>query len=192
MDNKIVLENQKEGTPESVWMPSAPASDNIEGFTTQMSVNLGDTVEFKINTDSSDYRIDIYRLGYYGGDGARHVATVDHESSAPIIQPDPLTDPSTGLVDAGNWSVTDTWQVPTDLVSGVYVANLIREDGVEGRSQVVFVVKDDGSTSDVVFQTADQTWQAYNPWGDDNFYGGGDVALSYNRPITTNDTYGHG
>ena len=112
--------------------------------------------------------------------------TVQHQSNTPIVQPAPLTDPSTGLVDAGNWSVTDSWHVPTNLVSGVYAANLIREDGTPGESQILFVVKNDGSTSDIVYQTADETWHAYNPWADDNLYGGGDFAVSYNAPVTTN------
>ena len=33
----------------------------------------GETVYFKIKTDSRKYRIDIYRIGYYNGDGARKV-----------------------------------------------------------------------------------------------------------------------
>ena len=43
----------------------------IEGFADNISVNHGTTINFKINTDSKSYRIDIYRLGYYGGLGAR-------------------------------------------------------------------------------------------------------------------------
>jgi len=62
--------------------------------------------------------------------------------------------------------------VPSDATSGVYVANLIREDGTTGESQVPFIVRDDGSHSDIVFQTSDQTWEAYNGWGGANVYGG--------------------
>ena len=56
-------------------------------------------------------------------------------------------------------------------------------------------MRDDSSHSDIVFQTADETWQAYNGWGGANFYGGNGpatgqgagraYALSYNRPIAT-------
>ena len=34
VDNAIVLENEKPGTPESVWMVDGAGSDNIQGFTT--------------------------------------------------------------------------------------------------------------------------------------------------------------
>ncbi len=116
----IILENQKQRNPQSDWgLTFGAAIGNIEGYAKEFSVNLGDTVEFKINTDSTDYRIDIYRLGYYGGDGARLVGTVDHENPVAPKQPKPLTDAASKLIDAGNWFVTDTWQVPTDLVSGV-------------------------------------------------------------------------
>src|SRR5262245_56825600 len=120
MSNSIVLENQLPGTPQSVWNLSGPGSTNIEGFTTDISVDHGDTVQFKINTDSSNYRIEIDRLGYYDGDGARLVTTIQHQSPTAVLQPDALFDASTGLVDAGNWQVTDTWDTPANCVSGVY------------------------------------------------------------------------
>ena len=73
--NKIVLENAKPGTPESVWAIHGSMANQgdseIEGFATQISTNAGQTVSFKIDTAASGYTIDIYRLGYYGGDGAQ-------------------------------------------------------------------------------------------------------------------------
>ena len=164
MSNEIVAENLLPGTPQSVWGLSGAGSTNIEGFATDISINHGDTVEFKINTDSTDYRIDIYRLGYYGGDGARLITSLQHQSGA-IDQPSPLVEPSTGLVDAGNWQVTDEWAIPADAVSGVYIAKLVRQDGTFGENQIPFIVRNDGGQSDILFQTSDSTWQAYNPWG---------------------------
>ena len=101
-------------------------------------------------------------MGYYGGDGATLVTTLQHSAATAVVQPAPLTDPSTGLVDAGNWSVTDSWTVPTTATSGVYVANVI--DGSQV-FQIPFIIRNDSSTSDIVFQTDDETWQAYNPLG---------------------------
>ena len=190
MSNEIVLENEKQGTPESVWGLPNGASSSIEGFTTDISSDIGGTVQFKINTDATEYRLDIYRLGYYNGDGARLVGSIDHTGA--VSQPAPIIDLTTATADAGNWSVTDTWNVPADAVSGVYIAKLVREDGVQGENQIPFVVRDDGGHSDVVFQTSDTTWQAYNNWGGaslyENFMGTGTVAayaVSYNRPVPT-------
>ncbi|WDR02951.1 DUF4082 domain-containing protein [Devosia algicola] len=192
--NPIVLENQKQGTPENVWM-IGEADASIEGFAQQFTINHGQTVDFKIDTDSTNYRIDIYRLGYYGGDGARKVATIDKNLSTAATQPVPIFDPTTRLVDAGNWSVTASWDIPQDAVSGVYFARLTRFDGSGGENMIPFIVRDDEAPSDITFQTADTTWQAYNWWGGYNFYGGVDEggndgrasAVSYNRPIITRD-----
>ena len=117
----------------------------------------------------ANYQINIYRLGYYGGDGARLVDTIQHQSTTAIVQPNPIIDPSTGLVDAGNWQVTDSWNVPSDAVSGVYVANIVEGSQV---FQIPFIIKNPSSQSDIVFQTADETWQAYNGWGGADLYGG--------------------
>ncbi|MFS8148264.1 N,N-dimethylformamidase beta subunit family domain-containing protein, partial [Rhizobium sp. BR 249] len=191
--NAIVLENQKQGNPESEWGIDGAGSSNIEGFATDISVDNGKTISFKINTNSTNYRIDIYRLGYYGGMGARKVATMQHTGLQ--TQPNPLRNASTGTVDAGNWAVSASWTVPEDAVSGVYIAKLVRQDGTAGENHIPFIVRDDSSQSDIVFQTADQTWQAYNGWGGANLYGGNGpatgqgagraYAVSYNRPIAT-------
>ena len=176
--NAIQLENQKPGTPQSVWqIPQGADSQLIQGFTTSISTNVGGTVNFKVNnqTGNANYSINIYRLGYYGGDGATLVTTLQHQATSAVIQPAPLTDASTGMVDAGNWSVTDSWTVPTTATSGVYIANII--DGSQV-FQIPFVIRNDSSTSNIVFQTADETWQAYNPWGGANLYGGNGPGIS--------------
>ena len=88
--NSIVTENQLAGTSQNTWdvggkgqysgfglgngqTPLAGVTNFIEGFTDNISVNHGSTINFKINTDSKNYRIDIYRLGYYSGTGARKI-----------------------------------------------------------------------------------------------------------------------
>ncbi|MBB3312411.1 VCBS repeat-containing protein [Rhizobium sp. BK196] len=191
--NAVVAENQKPGNPQSEWGIVGAGSSNIEGFATDISVDNGKTISFKINTNSNNYRIDIYRLGYYGGMGARKVTTIQHTGVQ--NQPNPLRNATTGTVDAGNWAVSASWTVPDDAVSGVYIAKLVRQDGTFGENQIPFIVRDDDSHSDIVFQTADETWQAYNGWGGANFYGGNGpatgqgagraYAVSYNRPIAT-------
>ena len=138
------------------------------------------------------YTIDIYRLGYYGGDGARLVASM-HDSGG-TNQPNPTFNSSTNTVDAGNWAVTDSWAVPANATSGVYFAKLTTDNG-NYQNIIPFIVRNDSTPSDVVFQTSDETWQAYNPWGGYNLYEGPDqkstdraYAVSYNRPIAMNST----
>ncbi|WP_247477940.1 DUF4082 domain-containing protein [Bradyrhizobium sp. CW9] len=194
--NKIVTENQKAGTAKSIWAIHGSIANQgdsqIEGFATQISTNAGQTVSFKIDTASSGYTLDIYRLGYYGGNGARLITSMHHTGAA--NQPEPLFNDPTNTVDAGNWSVTDSWTVPATSVSGVYFAKVTTDTG-NFQNMIPFIVRNDGTVSDVLFQTSDQTWEAYNPWGGYNLYQGPSgtnsdraYAVSYNRPIAMNST----
>lgn len=188
--NPIVCENSKAGTPRSVWDTGRNGGDSdILGFATQMSVPVGGTIDFKINAPgASNYTITIYRTGWYNGDGARQIATVTPSATLPQTQPACVYDNSVEETDCGNWGNSASWSVPTDAVSGVYVADLYRADE-DGASQILFVVTDPNSTSDILVKTSDATWQAYNSYGGADFYMGGDngraYALSYNRPIIT-------
>ena len=166
----------------------------IQGFATAISVNRGQAVSFKIDTDSLNYRLDIYRMGYYGGLGARQVATVAPSAFLPQLQPACLTDPATGLLDCGNWSESASWTVPATATSGIYFAKATRID-TGGASHIVFIVRDDASHADLLFQTSDTTWQAYNQYGGNSLYVGAPgtnpgraYKVSYNRPFTTRGT----
>ncbi len=186
--NEIVLENQLPGNPSSEWEVVGAGSLTIQGYTTDISVNRGETVFFKVKTDATDYRLDIYRMGYYGGMGARKVATVQPSAPLPQVQPDCPQD-TTGLVDCGAWAVSASWDVPASATSGIYFARLVREDAISGASHVFFVVRDDDGSSDLLFQTSDATWQAYNRYGGNSFYVGSPIGrafkVSYNRPFVT-------
>jgi Domain of unknown function (DUF4082)/Bacterial Ig-like domain/Bacterial Ig domain len=186
--NKISCENSKPGSPRDVWDIDGAGDNSIQGFATDISVNVGQRIDFKIDTDATAYKVEIYRTGYYAGDGARKIDTVTPSASLPQTQPACISDVATDLYDCGNWGVSASWNVPSSAVSGVYIARLERTDN-GGTSHITFVVRDDASTSDVVFQTADPTWHAYNGYGGANFYEGGSAGrafkLSYNRPFAT-------
>jgi hypothetical protein len=166
----IACENSQPGDPESDWQVTLAGDASIQGFATAMSVNVGETEFFKISTPSTNYHLDILRLGYYQGNGARKIAAnVRPTASLPQTQPACLTDTSTGLIDCGNWGVSASWTVPTTAVSGVYLAHLVRDDNGQ-ESLIPFVVRNDASHSDIVFQTSDETWQAYNTYGNNSLY----------------------
>ena len=235
-DNRIVQENRLPGSPSTEWDINGPGDPTIQGFGHDISINRGETIFFKIKTDSTDYRIDIYRIGYYGGMGARLVDTIKPSVKLPQSQPEGIRDPATLLYDCGNWAVSASWQSPSDAVSGVYFARLVRQDSDPGcwradngqhgpaaeptpsahaygalghgrlanalreprASHIYFVVRDDEGCSDLLFQTSDTTWQAYNRYGGhctyarfnpDNprMHGGPprSYKVSYNRPFET-------
>lgn len=228
--NRIIAENCKPGNPPTEWDINGAGDPTIQGFAADISYNRGDTAQFKIKTDSSQYRLDIYRTGWYQGLGARLITTLQPSATLPQTQPDCVTDWSTRLYDCGNWGVSASWPIPADALSGVYVARLVRADGrstwrtdnsqvAGGRpeggamwggalrnaikepraSHIVFIVRDDASSADIVMQTTDPDWTAYNSYGLGSVYNartaggesGGQNARAYkvsrNRPLTTRD-----
>jgi hypothetical protein len=144
--NRIVTENLNAGTPTSVWAIHGSIANQgdsqIESFATQISTNAGQNVSFKIDTASSGYTLDIYRLGYYGGNGARLITTMHH--SRGTNQPAPIFNSATNTVDAGNWSVTDSRTIPSTAVSGVYFAKLTTDSG-NFQNMTPFIVRNDGT-----------------------------------------------
>ena len=132
-------------------------------------------------------------MGYYGGSGARKVATVQPLAVLPQLQP-ALPRPKRDAA----WSTAATGAsrrpgpCPADAVSGIYFAKLVRDDGGAGSSHIIFVVRDDDGRSDLLFQTSDTTWQAYNQYGGNSLYTGSPAGraykVSYNRPFTTRGT----
>ncbi|ACU35683.1 conserved hypothetical protein [Actinosynnema mirum DSM 43827] len=198
--NKIVCENTKPGATD--WQVTSK-DDSILGFTTDISYAPGETVEFKMLTPATSYRIDLYRLGYYGGAGARLMgsATRTTPQNQPACDRDTTPMPTyptgTALIDCGNWAVSTTWTVPQDAVSGIYYARMSRTDVPADQpavNELAFVVRDDTATGKVMFQTSDSTWVAYNRYGGNSLYfgdgpgqGGQAYKVSYNRPYTGGD-----
>lgn len=120
---------------------ASQAAPGLSGFTTDLSVNRGQTVRFKIETDALAYSITIYQLGGSEVAEATPVASLP-APPAPQLQPPCLPNQDTGLVDCSNWSDSASWTVPAGAVAGIYVALLQRPD-TNGSSQIVFVVQDE-------------------------------------------------
>ncbi len=193
--NAVVCENSKPGNPESDWQIDDAGDATLQGFSTDTSVNVGGTMGFKIKSTGA-YSIDFYRLGYYGGDGARKQNSSPIVVNSPAVQPNCLSDAATQNYDCGNWSVSASWTVPSTSVSGVYLA-VLTKTSTGGQSHIPFVVRDDSSHSDVTYQTSDITWEAYNLYGGSDFYQGNQqltetqaraFKISFNRPYITRGT----
>ena len=54
---------------------SGAGDSTLQGFATSMSVNAGQTVSFKVSNTGAAYHIDILRVGYYQGNGARKIVS---------------------------------------------------------------------------------------------------------------------
>ena len=206
--NAIQLENELPGT--TAWqLPGAtgrntPApSTNIQGYTSQISVAPGQTLALHVSTPTgARYRVEIYRLGWYGGLGGRLIAClpVCGGSEPGTQQPVPAPDATTGELDAG-WPVTDSVAVTPSWVSGYYVAKFTIVSGPDSgqASEAPFLVRDPASTSAMLVQASVNTWEAYNAWGGKSLYTSNSsgptvpasqtvaaAMVSFNRPFATN------
>src|SRR3954471_18067913 len=92
--NAIQRENAKPGTRD--WMLKNTRIDPatkyrcpwIEGYCSRTSVRAGETIRFHVSTNpASSFTIDLYRMGFYGGTGARHCLRLGPFDG--VVQPDP-------------------------------------------------------------------------------------------------------
>lgn len=192
--NPIQRENQLPGTKD--WMihniqidsQSKYRSPEIEGFASRTSVAAGEPLQFMVSSlTPGPVLIDIYRLGFYGGLGGRLMKSL---GSFPVSTQATPT-PSSRRLMVCDWEATAHIEIPSDWVSGVYVAKLTHEVS-KLQSYIIFIVKDE-RVADLVFQCSDNTWQAYNRWpsqfslyddGEDQWHWGGVSEVSYRRPYS--------
>src|SRR5438105_514689 len=185
--NPIQAENQLPGS--EGWIPSANVG--IEAYGSEAGARPGESLHLHVSTaPAAHYRIEIYRLGWYGSAGGHLVTCLPTdcggaENGQP--GPPPSIDPSTGETRAQR-PVTDTLAIGGDWVSGYYVAKALLTDGPEvgNAASVPFVVEASASRpSAILVVAAENTWQAYNNWGGRSLY----AFNSANRPAATHVSF---
>ena len=173
-----VRENSLPGTHNGNWFGGAAASTGtVYGYTDKQSYAPGDTVNFKVDSTNNAFRVEVYRLGYYGWEtlAARNVVgNGAHVAGTPVVQPAPTVHGTYGSTSCA-WTTNATWTVPADATSGVYYVLYRRTDDPSKFSSGHFVVR--GSVAGkVAVVLPDCTYQAYNAWGATTDRGGfGDV-----------------
>ena len=190
--NPVLEENQRAGTED--WHGPVVHGRAAEAYASEMSVLPGGSLDLHVSTaPAAHYRIEVYRLGWYGGLGGRLVACLPSCGSEAqgIERPIPPEDPDTGLIEA-NWPVTDTLRVPPEWVSGYYLARveLTSGDHSGAAEPVPFVVREPpGRQAAMLVQLPVNTWQAYNNWGGRSLYAYNSaerrpaVKVSFDRPF---------
>jgi hypothetical protein len=171
-NNPIVDENQRAGALD--WQLTRVRVDDkgfrspwIEGYCSKQSVKAGESIEIMVSTNPPQkFEIEIFRMGYYGGRGARLMTKLGPFDG--VTQPDP--EKGDKNLHECRWPAATTLTIPDDWLSGVYLGRLttLPEDknAPYWQSYVIFVVTDD-RPADILFQCSDNTWQAYNRWPND-------------------------
>ncbi len=213
----IAEENRLPGSKD--WrIDRAALNGEIQAYTGEVSVQAGDAIDLYVSTakDGAPFDMDVYRMGWYGGDGARNVVSAHNLAGEDQGRWDPkrglqgcrscTLDSGTLLISA-NWRRSALVQTNADWVSGYYLIKL-HELATNTSTYAIFIVRDDRSGAPALVQASTNTWQAYNTWGDASLYGsfGADrkyvaktrraYRVSYDRPydpmINDSTNYGAG
>jgi hypothetical protein len=187
--NPIQVENANPGSPSwfRTGLPGGSQEHFVYAYASSVTVGAGDLLQFHVQTDpAARYRVEIYRLGWYGGVGARLEACIPSctGDKLGVPQPIPAPDAATGEVQPG-WPVTDEITVPSSWISGYYMAEFaLTAPGKNSAYFYPFIVHaPPGSVSPILVQVPVNTWQAYNDWGGKSLYSQPKaVKVSFDRP----------
>lgn len=170
-ENAIVRENCLPGEPDWHVAPgSTVAASGIEAFTTQASIDAGESVDVKVDTGvhGIPYRVDVFRTGWYGGAQARLVGVLPDRVGVKQAACVRATDGS-GLRSCSNWQTDVRITTTDDWPSGVYVLRVTRADNGR-RNQALLVVRDDDRAAAIHYNVPDSSYQAYNNHGTKSTY----------------------
>lgn len=192
----VAAENELPGT--TAWRLPGPAADvgglahgDVVGYVEREAVRVGQTERIYVSAPGSrSVRIQIFRMGWYGGRGGREV--LESRPLRAVTQPPCTHRYATGLTECA-WRPTLTFVVPSALPTGVYVAKLSARTGQSDCLFVVLAVR----PQPLLAQLPTSTYEAYNAWGGDSLYPGGadrvrltgttqGIEVSYERPYGTN------
>ena len=118
--NRVSEENAKEGSRD--WQLTRVRADGgnfrspwIEGYCSKQSVLAGETIDIMVSANPArKFRLEFFRLGYYGGRGARKV--LELPTLAATTQATPK--PGEKNVHECRWAATHALTIPADWMSG--------------------------------------------------------------------------
>jgi N,N-dimethylformamidase beta subunit-like protein/NHL repeat-containing protein len=184
--NLVPAENALAGAVDWRLQVGAPAHE-IEGYALRQSAMPGEAVAVAVSCSSgaAAFHWTLYRLGYYGGVGARAVASGDAVAPA---QRAPSVDRTTGLVTCG-WRPAFTLVTDVAWATGLHLLKLVRADGGYD-AWVPLVLRDARPSAEILVVVPTATWQAYNFFGGESLYqddaaltgSGRAFQVSYDRP----------
>jgi hypothetical protein len=184
----IQEENAKAGTPGWQIDPSTFDATKLAAYAGKDSYTCGEIVYLRVHAAVSNFvTAQVYRMGFYGGVGARMIWSTEgsalggKQPPAVLVQGSNTIRPM-NMVDASGWNLTLGIRVDGSYTPGTYLVKIW--DKIGNYTYVPFTVREDtGTKHAVLLQQASTTWQAYNKYGGRSFYTTpGSSHLSFNRP----------
>lgn len=158
---------------------------SVEGWLDAPSGTCGDLLGLHITGNGRPVTIKIYRMGYYGGAGARLITSTTiaavKAGTAPTVTKAPTSTVFT------NWPIAWSLKINRATIPGQYLLRL--DDGGPDSSFVPLTIVDPKIKSAITFVSSVLTWQAYNQWGGYSLYKGPNMQrgtrstiVSFDRP----------
>ena len=192
----VIAENRRPGN--SSWKITDQGPGLIEGFADHNYAQHGDTVGLYVSTDQPSFHATAYRMGWYGGAGAREIWQSPRINGT--LQPACPVDPSTNMVSCDNWSKSLTMQITSQFVPGDYLIKLTASDN--SQSYVLLTIWDPNSHATYLILNRSLVEQGWNTFGGYDYYQGEGLCIldsdtyppcnrarvvSFDRPYATGD-----
>lgn len=188
----LVAENSRPGT--TAWAATTGAIPGVlDGYADTVSAQAGSVVHLFVSCQDPTFHVEAYRMGYYGGAGAR----LYWRSGAirRVAQPPPVFTPGINMVEC-HWAPCVAVPIGQQWLPGYYLFKIVASGGQT--RYIPLVVRDDTSRATYVVQSSVCTWQAYNSWGGySQYFGppGRDFAnrarvVSFDRPYYSQWAFG--
>jgi hypothetical protein len=174
-----MAENRKLGTT-SWQIAGAQSSDGIMGYSNLVQAVVGQKITLYVSTHAGSFHVESYRMGYYGGAGARLVWRSPDQPGR--VQASCSVTPDTHMVSC-DWSPSLSFTIGADWVPGQYLLKLVGSGGQQ--SYVPLTVWDPASAATYVIMTGVLTDQAFNTFGDYDLYQGASPCAPQVYPCST-------
>ena len=162
----VIAQNKLPGT--AAWRITGTSTGTISGFANRTYARTGQSVTLYISTNAKTFQVYAYRMGYYGGTGARLIW--ESAMLTGLEQPSCTVARPTNMVSCANWSPSLEVKLTSAFIQGDYLFKLVGDSNQQ--SYIPLTVWDPTSTAAYVIKNDVLTWQAWNPYGGYDFYAG--------------------
>jgi hypothetical protein len=166
VSSATVAENRRPGT--TAWRIAGQGPGGIHGFADHDYAQQGEVVGLYVTTGVPRFTATAYRMGWYGGAGARQVW-----QSGPLTgtaQPACGVDRSTNTVTCANWARSAALPITGAFVPGDYLIKLTASD--DSQSYIPLTVWQPDSHAAYLVMNRSMVEQGWNDYGGYDFYTG--------------------